>query len=202
MALRSEGGKEMIFILIGKSCSGKTTLAKELEKWWGCKRIITYTTRPKRPNEIDGVDYHFVSEEYFKQKEDLGFFMATAEYEMTGGKVWYGSAKEDYEDGDGLTDKVIVLNPDGLNQVMARCDRKTMKHIKVVYLDTDASTRYERARKRGDSTKEIAKREDEDFDSFCAISLLCDIRIREDLYSTEDIAEWLMKYPKIKVKEE
>ena len=184
----------MIFILIGKSCSGKTTLAKELERW-GCERIITYTTRPKRPNEIDGVDYHFVSEEYFKQKEDLGFFMESAEYEMTGGKVWYGSAKESYEDSDGITDKVIVLNPEGLNQVIDQCDRKTIQHIKVVYLDTDAYIRHERAFKRGDSSEEIDKREYEDFYSFAGIDLLCDIRIREELHSPEDIAEWLMNYP-------
>ena len=37
------------------------------------KKIITYTTRPKRINEIDDVDYHFVSEERFLElKERYG----------------------------------------------------------------------------------------------------------------------------------
>lgn len=43
--------------LIGPQGSGKTTLAKELERR-GYEQILAYTTRPPRDNEIEGVDYH------------------------------------------------------------------------------------------------------------------------------------------------
>ena len=42
-----------MLILLGKSCSGKTTIQKELSKL-GMSPIIQYTTRPKRENEIHG----------------------------------------------------------------------------------------------------------------------------------------------------
>ena len=51
--------------LIGPQGSGKTTLAKELERR-GYEQIIAYTTRPPRDNEIEGVDYHFVTDAEFE----------------------------------------------------------------------------------------------------------------------------------------
>ena len=57
----------MIIVLVGKTASGKTTVANELCKNHGYKRIITYTTRPMRENEIQDVDYHFISDEQFNE---------------------------------------------------------------------------------------------------------------------------------------
>lgn len=51
---------KQLFILTGRAGSGKSTCLSFLETI-GYKRIVTYTTRPPRNNEIDGVDYHFVS---------------------------------------------------------------------------------------------------------------------------------------------
>lgn len=56
-------------VLFGKTGSGKTTVAKEMEKL-GIKRLISYTTRPKRSDEKDGVEYHFVSEDQFFEMVD------------------------------------------------------------------------------------------------------------------------------------
>ena len=53
----------MIIVLVGKTASGKTTVANELCKHHGYKRIVTYTTRPMRKNEVQDVDYHFISDE-------------------------------------------------------------------------------------------------------------------------------------------
>ncbi len=56
----------IIFCLLGKSASGKNTILSKLIKYeLGLIPIICYTTRQKRINEIDGIDYHFVE----KQKE-------------------------------------------------------------------------------------------------------------------------------------
>ena len=55
----------MSICLVGKSCSGKDTVARELVKL-GYEKILTYTTRPQRPSELDGVDYHFITENEFK----------------------------------------------------------------------------------------------------------------------------------------
>ena len=57
----------MLAILIGKTCSGKTSIAEALTRR-GYKKIVTYTSRPKREHEIHGVDYYFVTQEEFEEK--------------------------------------------------------------------------------------------------------------------------------------
>lgn len=60
-----------MIILIGKSGSGKSTIQNELLKR-GYNVSINYTTRNKRKNEVDGIDYHFITKEEFEKlwKED------------------------------------------------------------------------------------------------------------------------------------
>jgi len=54
-------------ILSSPSGAGKTTLTKKIQqKYESFKISVSHTTRPPRDNEIDGVDYHFVSQNQFK----------------------------------------------------------------------------------------------------------------------------------------
>ena len=54
--------------LMGKMASGKSTLAARImQKYPNIKISISHTTRKPRPNEIDGVDYHFVTREEFEK---------------------------------------------------------------------------------------------------------------------------------------
>ncbi|PJF34000.1 MAG: guanylate kinase, partial [Phototrophicales bacterium] len=55
----------MILLISGAPGSGRTTLQKILYVKYGVKRIVTTTTRPPRPGEVEGVSYKFVSEEQF-----------------------------------------------------------------------------------------------------------------------------------------
>ncbi len=64
----------MLLIICGKMCSGKDTVVKRLINK-GFKKVVTYTTRPKRRGETDGVDYHFISEGEFKRRIQDGFFL-------------------------------------------------------------------------------------------------------------------------------
>ena len=55
-------------VLSSPSGAGKTTITKKIsQKYPNIKISISHTTRKPRPNEIDGVDYHFVSKEKFKK---------------------------------------------------------------------------------------------------------------------------------------
>ena len=55
-------------VLSSPSGAGKTTITKKLsQKYPNIKISISHTTRKPRPNEIDGVDYHFVTREEFKK---------------------------------------------------------------------------------------------------------------------------------------
>lgn len=61
-----------VFMIIGKSFSGKDTLLnkilsdKEFCEKNNLERLVRYTTRKQRPGEVDGVDYHFISNEEYE----------------------------------------------------------------------------------------------------------------------------------------
>jgi guanylate kinase len=56
----------MLIAIYGKSGVGKTTLLNYLDKNTKYKKIVSYTTRPIRNTEINGLDYHFVDTASFK----------------------------------------------------------------------------------------------------------------------------------------
>ena len=58
-----------LIIISGTTCAGKGTVIKKLlEKNDNLTLSISYTSRPKRENEIEGVDYYFVTKEEFEEK--------------------------------------------------------------------------------------------------------------------------------------
>lgn len=104
----------IIFLLVGVSGVGKTTLIKKVFKRTLSFRLgflITCATRPPRSNEesgmeIDGVDYYFFSKEDFISLKDQNFF---AEYEEVYPGSWYGTSfnelhRMSHEFDAGLTD--------------------------------------------------------------------------------------------------
>ncbi|MCQ2609527.1 MAG: guanylate kinase [Lachnospiraceae bacterium] len=61
----------MIYYLMGKSASGKDSIYKMLLlKNKKLQEIAIYTTRPKRDNEVEGIEYHFVDEKYLIDNEN------------------------------------------------------------------------------------------------------------------------------------
>ncbi len=67
-------------ILSAPSGAGKTTLVKRLTaEFDSFAYSISYTTRMPREGEVDGLDYHFVSVQEFKNLRDRGFFAEWAE---------------------------------------------------------------------------------------------------------------------------
>ena len=63
----SHDGENIMVILSSPSGVGKTTLTKKIQqKYQNFKISVSHTTRTPRSNEVDGVDYHFVSKKKFK----------------------------------------------------------------------------------------------------------------------------------------
>jgi guanylate kinase len=87
----------MLIILSGPSGVGKDTIIEELRKQERATGreddrhyVVTVTTRPPRPGEVDGVDYHFVSrDEFLRIRDARGFLEAN---EVHGN--WYGSPRD------------------------------------------------------------------------------------------------------------
>jgi guanylate kinase len=133
-----------MIILIGESASGKSTIEKKLtEKKYS--KIISYTTRPMRKGEYDGVDYHYISEDTFADKLKNNFFI---EYTTYNG--WhYGIAKEDC-----LDNSVVVVEPHGFRQLQKIKDLR----IKSFYIKVTERERMIRMIKRGDNLMEVFRR--------------------------------------------
>ena len=71
--------KGLMLVLSSPSGAGKTSICKEiLKKIKELKLSISYTTRPKRKSEVDGMDYFFVSEKKFKELQAKDFFIENA----------------------------------------------------------------------------------------------------------------------------
>tara|TARA_B100000963_G_scaffold316466_1_gene296281 strand:- start:627 stop:1220 length:594 start_codon:yes stop_codon:yes gene_type:complete len=90
----------VMVILSSPSGAGKTTITKKIQqKYQSFKISVSHTTRKPRKNEIDGIDYHFISEEKFEQLiKNKNFY----EYAKIFGN-YYGTLKES-------VDKLILKN--------------------------------------------------------------------------------------------
>ena len=71
----------VLTILTGPTCAGKDTVMKKLlEKRPNLTRMITTNSRPMRPGEAEGTDYHFVSREDFEKLISEDAFVEWVEY--------------------------------------------------------------------------------------------------------------------------
>lgn len=96
-------------VLVGPSGSGKGTLVARLmenhpDKFGFC---VSHTTRPPRPGEVDGINYHYTSREAILKEIDAGKFL---EYADVHGKI-YGTSFKSVQDV-GATGKICIIEID------------------------------------------------------------------------------------------
>ena len=112
-----------LIIISGTTCAGKGTVIKKLLSNHNDIVLSTsYTSRPKRETEIDGVDYYFVSKEEFERKIENGDFLEYAQ-------VQYGSYY-------GTPKKEVLELLDGGKDVILEIDVQGAKQIKEIYPST------------------------------------------------------------------
>jgi guanylate kinase len=112
----------VFFIVSSPSGGGKTTLIREViarlaERGVRGHFSVSHTTRPRRPAETDGVDYHFVDRDAFEAMARRGEFLEWAEYN---GNL-YGTAREEVEGRlQAGQDVFLDIEVQGANQVKTR----------------------------------------------------------------------------------
>lgn len=131
-------------ILVGKAASGKDHLRKRLMDK-GLNYGISHTTRPPREGEVDGQDYHFVTEEEFLSIIDQGDMV---EYQQFIG-WYYGMAVWEWNKAD-----VIILNAEALEQLSP----EVRKECTVIYLDIPLEVREQRMLERNDTDDNYKRR--------------------------------------------
>ena len=104
----------ILVILSSPSGVGKTTLTKKIEqKYQSFKLSISHTTRSPRSNEVDGIDYHFVSNDKFKQliKENK-FYEYAKIFEN-----YYGTLKKNVDETLKNNDIIFDIDWQGTKQL-------------------------------------------------------------------------------------
>ncbi len=138
-----------LFLFVGRSASGKTTIANILEDKYKYKQVQSYTTRAPR---YDGdVGHIFITKEEF---DDLGELAAYTLYNNNE----YGTTFKQLNECD-----IYVIDVPG---VVTLLQKEIDRPIVVIYFDTTVYTRINRMLDRGDSDVNIVARllQDEQYD--------------------------------------
>ncbi len=97
MAEAEAAGQKNVMVIAGPAGSGKDTLAKALLQRYSCFTLmVTATTRERRPYEMDGVNYHFLSKEKFLHELKIGNILE--HYHRAETDTYYGTYKPDIDE--------------------------------------------------------------------------------------------------------
>lgn len=178
--------------LIGPSASGKTTLQEELETR-GFERIISYTTRPPREGEQDGVDYHFITDREFTDAFVGRELAAVRSYHTVFGVWRYAFA---WSDLNRAVNSCAVIDPKGYSEIY-----NEVSNPFGIYMDIPADVRKARLLMRGDHPSEIDRRLEADAEDFADFDLLykdvCQLRIgqiRPPAIEADRIESYIHRY--------
>ena len=141
-----------LFIVSAPSGAGKTSLVKALlESMSGIVLSVSYTTRPRRPGERDGVDYHFVEPSRFRAMIEAGEFL---EYAEVFGN-YYGTARHTVDEALGRGEDVLLeIDWQGARQVRARAG----DCVGIFILPPSRAALESRLRARGQDGEEVIAR--------------------------------------------
>ena len=148
-----------IFLLMGKSTSGKDTIYRALikEEEFSLKKVIPYTTRPMRDGEADGVEYFFKTEEEYQAIKAAKKIIEERTYYTNYGQWRYFTA----DDGqiNLLTGNYLVIGT--LESYCSIRDYFGKENVLPILIDVDAKIRLQRAMHREE------KQEHPRYDEMC-----------------------------------
>lgn len=176
-----------LFCISGNSGAGKTTLMRYV---MGTKReIVSVTTRQIRNNEIDGVDYYFISEDEFERldKENL-----LAEKTTYYGRASYGVTKAEIESKLARGNAYIIVDFNGYEQL-----KQIYPDSVGIFIYTNKDIARERMINRGDSLESVNSRlETYEIELGNAIHYDYTIANNNDFYKTVDFINAIIRNEK------
>jgi guanylate kinase len=111
-------GLGRLYVISAPSGAGKTSLVKALmEREPRMRFSVSYTTRPTRPNEVDGRDYHFVTQAEFEDMVARGEFLEHARVFDNCYGTGLAKVQSELQDGQLL---LLEIDWQGARQVRAR----------------------------------------------------------------------------------
>lgn len=139
--------KQKLIIIVGPTGSGKTTIGQYLKQTYHIQPVITHTTRPKRVNEVDGVDYYFETADSLAQKH----LIETVNY----AGYQYGSSYEALKAAWQKSDLIsIVLEINGALTYLEALGQQ----VQIIYLKVSPQQLKKRLYQRQDDPQAISQR--------------------------------------------
>jgi len=138
-----------LFIVSAPSGAGKTTLVRKLmERDAGIRHSVSYTTRPPRPAERDGHDYHFIDIPAFLAMRERGDFLEWAEVHGN----FYGTSKSWLLDEMRAgRDTLLEIDWQGAQQVRALMPQA----VSIFIVPPSIAELERRLRARGQDSDEV-----------------------------------------------
>lgn len=170
--------KKDFLILVGPGGSGKDYARSLIQKNNLLKYGVPVTTRPPRSNEINGQDYHFISNSFFEKL--LSEFAWHNKYI----DFYYGALKLDFRWGG----KFFIIAPTSIGQL----SKEIIDRSFILYFDIPEKIREERMSKRQnniDSVKRRLKSDAEDFRNYKLFSY----KITNPNFTYEDLKDIITK---------
>ena len=138
--------KNMLLILSSPSGAGKTTITKKIQqKYQSFKISVSHTTRKPRSNEVDGVDYYFISKSKFEQFIKDGKFYNS-----------YGTLKKSVDNLIKTNDIIFDIDWQGTKQLSKF---ENLNLTKIYIIPPNKEELKKRLTKRNlDTPEEVEKR--------------------------------------------
>lgn len=167
--MKKERDKNMkkLFCIVGETSSGKDTMVTKLiQNLNTLSPVVSYTTRPKRNTETNGIEHYFVSDEYFHKLKneypnDILAYTKICSDDNPDGYEYMALKKElDFNN-------VYIIDPNGVKYLKSKFPEIDLV---IIYIYAPLSERRKRASTRNDFEKEFEKRvknEQGQFDEFC-----------------------------------
>ena len=137
-----------LYVVMGKSSTGKDTIYKELKVKTDLKSIVMYTTRPMREGETDGREYYFVSDEAALDYEKKDKIIEIRKYNTIHG-VWKYFTLDDGQIIQESDNKYLIIAT--LEAYKKYISYYGKEMIIPIYIEVDDKTRIHRAISREDT---------------------------------------------------
>lgn len=135
-----------IIALVGYSASGKDLIVENLSYELKIPIVVSHTTRDMRTYELNGINYHFVNEDFFIDNKDDFIEQRLYKVKSSNGKdkIWrYGIHKNSVKEGSNL----VIVDPQGLNELINYYGKE---NIITFYIYASDEVRMKRLQERGD----------------------------------------------------
>lgn len=156
-----------LFCICGETASGKDTLVNKIISMYPdhLRAVCSYSTRPKRDHEVEGVEHYFVSTDEFnlikEQNEDKIIAYTKISSNENSDGFEYMALEDELQKSN-----IYIIDPNGIKYLKDKFKDNPNLHIITIYITTSLQNRINRARNRSDFDTEFKKRVMNEFEQF------------------------------------